>query len=195
VTDHLDEEALNLHFDGELPPDRAAAAKRHLETCAECGKRLHALERLHEMVVLSAHAGAEGIDFDRVFSQVERGVRAQPPLPFFERMKTLVQELIEHRPLQVFLPATGALAAAAWLILSTTAAPGPNASGATAEQGTEQAARRERDQGVERERMMLAEKLESEVVQVDFGENSGTVFEIALADGASTPVVWINDEE
>jgi hypothetical protein len=32
-------------------------------------------------------------------------------------------------------------------------------------------------------------------VQVDFGSNTGTVFEIALADGASTPVVWINDEE
>lgn len=35
----------------------------------------------------------------------------------------------------------------------------------------------------------------SEVVQVDFGASSGTVFEIALADGASTPVVWINDED
>jgi hypothetical protein len=34
----------------------------------------------------------------------------------------------------------------------------------------------------------------SEIVQVDFGGNAGTVFEIALADGVSTPVVWINDD-
>jgi hypothetical protein len=40
-------------------------------------------------------------------------------------------------------------------------------------------------------KVMLAN---SEVVQVDFGDNAGTVFEIALAEGVSTPVVWINDE-
>ena len=34
----------------------------------------------------------------------------------------------------------------------------------------------------------------SEVVDVDFGESTGTVFEVALDDGNSTPVVWINDE-
>jgi hypothetical protein len=34
----------------------------------------------------------------------------------------------------------------------------------------------------------------SEISQLDFGESNGTVFEIALADGISTPVVWINDE-
>jgi predicted phosphoribosyltransferase len=39
-----------------------------------------------------------------------------------------------------------------------------------------------------------AESNASEVVQVDFGSNTGTVFEIALADGASTPVVWINED-
>jgi hypothetical protein len=34
----------------------------------------------------------------------------------------------------------------------------------------------------------------SEISQVDFGNSNGTVFEIALADGVSTPVVWINDD-
>jgi hypothetical protein len=37
--------------------------------------------------------------------------------------------------------------------------------------------------------------LRSEIVQVDFGTNAGTVFEIALDAASSTPVVWINDEE
>jgi hypothetical protein len=35
----------------------------------------------------------------------------------------------------------------------------------------------------------------SEVVQVDFGSNAGTVFNIPLADGSSSPVVWINDDD
>ena len=32
----------------------------------------------------------------------------------------------------------------------------------------------------------------SEVVNVDFGDQTGTVFEVAVADGVSAPVVWIN---
>jgi anti-sigma factor RsiW len=34
----------------------------------------------------------------------------------------------------------------------------------------------------------------TEIEEVAFGEWGGTVFEVALADGASTKVVWINDE-
>lgn len=35
----------------------------------------------------------------------------------------------------------------------------------------------------------------AEVVQVEFGVTTGTVFEIALASGRSVPVLWINDED
>jgi hypothetical protein len=41
----------------------------------------------------------------------------------------------------------------------------------------------------------LASLTRSEVVEIDFGNNAGTVFEIALSDGSSTPVVWINDDD
>jgi anti-sigma factor RsiW len=34
----------------------------------------------------------------------------------------------------------------------------------------------------------------TEIEDVAFGEWGGTVFEVALADGASTKVVWINDD-
>jgi len=34
----------------------------------------------------------------------------------------------------------------------------------------------------------------TEIEEVAFGEWGGTVFEVALADGASTKVVWINDD-
>jgi hypothetical protein len=41
----------------------------------------------------------------------------------------------------------------------------------------------------------VLESPHSEIVHVDFGGNAGTVFDIAFADGSSTPVVWINDED
>ena len=40
-----------------------------------------------------------------------------------------------------------------------------------------------------------AKTASSEVVQVDFGNNAGTVFDVALSDGSSTAVIWINDGE
>jgi hypothetical protein len=41
---------------------------------------------------------------------------------------------------------------------------------------------------------MIAAAANSEVSQVDFGQNTGTVFEVPVDDDVSTPVVWINDE-
>jgi hypothetical protein len=90
--------------------------------------------------------------------------------------------------MRVWAPAGGlALAAAAALALVLKPA-------ATDE--TEGPSARRPDRGnIGHPPLMVAEKSNaSEVVQVDFGSNTGTVFEIALADGASTPVVWINED-
>ena len=41
---------------------------------------------------------------------------------------------------------------------------------------------------------MHASMIPTEIVAIDFGSNTGTVFQIDVADGVSTAVVWINDE-
>jgi anti-sigma factor RsiW len=193
VTQHLDEETLNLAFDGELDPSSEQTTRKHLGDCTECASRYHALERLRELVVLSAAEVVQDVDFDRAFAHIERESRARRSASWLERVRTLVQELAEHKPLRLVAPAVGALAAAAWLLLATRPANGPGATGPVAStSGDRQAGRLDRDESRRKERMMLAAR-DSEVVQVDFGENSGTVFEIALADGASTPVVWIEE--
>ena len=42
---------------------------------------------------------------------------------------------------------------------------------------------------------VVAPVVASEIVQADFGVNTGTIFEVALAEGESTQVVWINEDE
>jgi hypothetical protein len=86
------------------------------------------------------------------------------------------------RYLQRAAPALGAiaLAAAAMLMVYRQDSQAPNSDG---------------DDGYEAATSSGDGPGRSEVVDVDFGPNAGTVFDIALADGSSIPVVWINDDD
>src|SRR5688500_9011183 len=126
--------------------------------------------------------------------RVERGTKVAHMPGLWERGTLWMQESLQHNPMRVWAPAGGlALAAAAALAFALRGGAGiegeqeiarPRPSGGIVEEPREP----------KREKMMIAESNASEVVRVDFGSNTGTVFEIALADGASTPVVWINEE-
>lgn len=201
-TAHVEEDTLNMHFDGELSPAEAGAVQRHLTTCAECTKRLASLGKLRDLISMSAIQAASAVDFEVAFGAIDQATRTQPSATWSERAVVWVRESLEYQPSRVWVPAGGmALAAAAALVLALRA----NTAGPSEEVARRAAPRDERAE--KREPMMLAEapaapteteeegSADSEVVQVDFGSNTGTVFEIALADGASTPVVWINDEE
>jgi anti-sigma factor RsiW len=179
-----------MHFDGELAPAEAASVERHLASCSACNDRLGSMLRLREMVTVSSEQAASQVDFEAMFSRIEEATRVQPGPGLIERLGVWIREALEHNPSKVWLPAGAAFAAAAAAVIALTGA----------EQEREVARRpAPRDPYAPKAApMMLAENETanaSEVVQVDFGSNTGTVFEIALADGASTPVVWINDEE
>jgi hypothetical protein len=179
-----------MHFDGELAPAEAASVERHLASCSACNARLGSMQRLREMITVSAEQVGSEIDFNAMFGRIDQATRAQPAPRLVERLSVWVREALEYNPAKVWVPAGVAFAAAAAAILAVV--PG----------GEQQpmAGRKDPRGGYvpKPEPMMLAKNETanaSEVVQVDFGSNTGTVFEIALADGASTPVVWINDEE
>jgi len=195
--EHVQEDALNMHFDGELAPTEAASVERHLASCGECSKRLTSMQRLREMILMSSEQVASEVDFDAMFGRVEQGTKIAPVPGLIDRIGLWVTESLQHNPMRVWAPAGGlALAAAAALAFVL------RSSGAGTE-GEDEVARRgviAEEREIKREKMMVAENdppsesNASEVVQVDFGSNTGTVFEIALADGASTPVVWINED-
>lgn len=201
--EHVQEDALNMHFDGELAPSEAASVERHLATCGECNKRLHSMLQLREMITVSAEQAASQVDFDAMFSRIERGAKAAPMPGLMERLTIWIQESLQHNPARVWAPAGGLALAAAAAVAFVLRSSGPGVD------GEQEMARRgviAEEREIKREKMMLAENQPkpeavepagsnaSEVVQVDFGSNTGTVFEIALADGASTPVVWINED-
>jgi len=202
--EHVQEDALNMHFDGELAPAEAASVERHLASCGECNKRLVSMQRLREMITMSAEQVASQVDFDAMFGRVEQGTKTAVGPGLIERLTLWVTESLQHNPMRVWAPAGGLALAAAAAVAFVLSSAGSGV------EGEEEMARRgviAEEREIKREKMMLAEnqppKSEgadseesnaSEVVQVDFGSNTGTVFEIALADGASTPVVWINED-
>lgn len=190
--DHVEEELLQRHFDGDLGPAQAGPVDRHLAHCSECRKRRQSLATLHDLIGMAADDAASGVDFEAAFARIERGVREQGPAPLGERVSIKVQDLHEQRPVRLWVPAATALAAAAAALI-VLRGPAAEQSAPTAPAGppTEVASPRPKPKT---ERIAYA-AVSSEIEQVDFGGKPGTVFEIALADGVSTPVVWINDDE
>lgn len=203
------EELLQQYFDGELAPTLAAQVEAQLERDPAYAAQYRSLRRLREMISMSAEEIARDVDFDALYGRIETGVEsADGQTGLLGRLVVWWHELLEHRPLT--LAAAGAFAglvAIAVTRLAVTDAPSPRADRAAGEARVgagpaehpgaagAAAAKDETARYAKPRKSKVALAQNSEVVQVDFGDNTGTVFEIALADGVSTPVVWINDEE
>lgn len=178
----LDDETLQRLLDGDLNAREAKQARDVLSQSASDAARYRQFERLHNLVQQGADDMVGELDADAMFRNIEAGIAKNRP-GVFEQLGAWLSEFIEHRT-QVWMPMAGAGAVAAAVLL-TVYAPGTGDDLAVVPGGNVPAA-------------VVPDVVEagpnSEVVQVDFGTNSGTVFEIALAGGKSTPVVWINDD-
>lgn len=206
VQPHVQEEQLHRYFDGELRATDAETVRGHLASCEQCAARHTALSALQRMITTAAEHASLEVDFEHAFARIEREVRAESapkPAGLFERLTAWVQTALKERPEQIWAPALGAVAAAALLLVlgrdsggSQVATPtDPSVEPATevavaAGHGAEQgSAGSQPATGLPEGALAMAS---SEVVQVDFGDQTGTVFEVAVADGVSAPVVWIN---
>lgn len=178
VGEHVTDELLQRHFDGELDGNEQAEARKHLAECTSCSARLRKLDRLQSLVRMAAQDAALEANFKDMYARIERAT-ATP-----ERAAT--RKPLTHT--RWFRPATmsaaGVLAAAAAVLLMIYRQDGGESGGGETlpADSTGPLA-------------VLDVPRSSEIVQVDFGANAGTVFDIAFADGSSTPVVWINDED
>jgi anti-sigma factor RsiW len=193
---HLEEELLHRYFDGDLRGREASAVEQHLESCADCRAKEQALASLRGMIELAADDSARDVDFGALYSRIEQGIRAPQPAGLLERLAVWWRDLAEQKPAKLWVPA-GMLAAAALLIAILRGGDEPERMQASTRPSPELEAAEQEDLARRaqppREKQMLA-TVSSEIEQVDFGDSAGTVFEIALADGVSTPVVWINDD-
>jgi anti-sigma factor RsiW len=188
--EHLSDELLQRHYDGDLSSSEDAEARAHLERCAECRAQLAAFTRLTGLLQLAAADAAREADFQGMFARIERGAAAAVgdgeravPIPAARGAMTapaIVGAPAKIRRIRPMAPALGALAIAAAAMLTVFRQDGPTDDVPADPEG---------------EQLASLSHGRSEIVEIDFGDNAGTVFDIALADGSSVPVVWINDED
>lgn len=186
TTEHLTDESLQRHFDAELEAGERAHAHAHMAACSDCARRFDALLRLHRLLSMAAEHNAADVSFDGMFERIEAGIAGAQDARAADKRPARVVTLANYRRI---MPAFAAVAVAAAVLLMvavprTAERDDKGRVGATPDRESEGAATPAAHAAAGR----------SEIVQVDFGGNAGTVFEIALADGSSTPVVWINDE-
>ena len=170
--EHPSPETLQRFFDAELTPGESASAKAHVASCQACSAQLASLRRLHELVVMAADDTTHAANFDAMFARIERGIDDPAPASNDATVSPLQSRRVRH--LLNAGPALGALALAAAVLLMVY--------------------RRDTSQTPATEEPYEVSVAHSEVVEVDFGANAGTVFDILLADGSSNPVVWIDDD-
>jgi hypothetical protein len=210
----LDEEKLQQFYDGELGPDGVGEVRAALEASEETRGRLVALEKLGELV--RGHlADAPSNLADDLFSRIEAGI-ADTPAPDIgadevvsktpahpglrviagDRTSAPDHEVAPADPStrparpelwKVWIPAAAAFAAAAAVLLAVFSTPDV--------------------EGPAVDRVAPAVQVEepvvtyveaphgTEVVEVDFGQNIGTVFEVQGEAGEPIAVVWISEED
>jgi anti-sigma factor RsiW len=176
--EHPSPEQLERYFDGELTPDEPTDLRAHLARCAECSAQQAALARLRTLIAMTSEADVQSLDSERMFAAIERGIAQEVQAPALAEAPARPNRTAASprlRRLSNAAPVLGALALAAAVMLMVYR---PDGSQIDANEDSYE-----------------LPQAHSEVVEVDFGSNAGTVFDIALSDGSSIPVVWIDDDD
>jgi anti-sigma factor RsiW len=167
-----EDEKLQMFFDGELAPQEEAAVRRSLEGSPEGMARLREWEQLREAMKSVSEDWAGEIDSDTLFARIEAEISAPVvPIEQPEREQPALRVVPGKRERRVWGGVATGFAAAAAIFLAVMAWPGePAVDSVPVVRG-------------------------SEVLEVDFGSNTGTIFEVEGGAGESLAVVWIDDEE
>jgi hypothetical protein len=169
----LDDDLLQRYYDGDLTPEEERSVSAALAQSESGQRRLDQLVQLTELLRAPVLEAAEGLDSDALFARIEGGVQRQQALGFGERLRLLGSEWFEHKR-SVLVPAAASLAAAAAALIILL---------------VPREARHPQDG-----EPVLAQLHGSRIENVDFGQSTGTVFEVDN-QGVSAAVVWIADDE
>lgn len=174
----LDDDTLQRFYDGALGPDEERSVQKEIERSASAQQRLAELSRLSELMRGSLLTQAREIDSDALFRSIETGIQRDAALGLGARLRVISSEWFEHKK-SVLVPALASVAVAAAALLTflsphETVDPGV----ALQEDGSPMAA------------LVHGSSIEN----VDFGQSTGTVFEVE-SEGVRAAVVWIADDD
>lgn len=188
MTTQLDDDTLQRYYDGELSPVEERVVRARVESDPEAQKRLAQLSRLSELLRTAAEDMSNGLDADALFADIQAGIRKDEKADLGTRLRVVREEWSSHRRgVVISLAAAGAVAAAALLTVLGPDAPARNEQLAANEPSVRAPA--------EAPKLANAPRVQgSRVENVDFGSNTGTIFEIE-SQGVTTAVVWISDDE
>lgn len=191
----LEDETISQYFDGELPEDEASEVRAILQSDAGAKQKLDGLTHLRDLIRLAAEDMSEDVDGASLFAGIQAGIAED------EKQGNRGLTSIDGgggktgaRPRgveswKVSIPiAVGLAAAAAILFVIWADNQGPDEV-YTAERGLTVEIHDD-----ETTMLMVEAPHGTEVEEVDFGDNTGTVFAVEGDAGEPIAVVWIDDE-
>jgi anti-sigma factor RsiW len=166
-----EDDKLQMFFDGELAPEEEAAVRRSLEASPEGVAQLREWEQLRNAMKSVSAEWAGDLDSDALFARIEADIAA-PVIPIEQPKQEppTLRVVPGGRERRVWGGVATAFAAAAAIFLVVIAWPESHLDPVPITRG-------------------------SEVLEADFGSNTGTIFEVEGGAGESLAVVWIDDEE
>ena len=181
--EYIDDDKLQRLFDGDLTEGEEKILRRDIAKSDIEQARMAQLDRLGDLVRLSGDDVSADLDADALFARIEEGVAAD---------KSPRLELIGNQPKRqrtIGVVAVGlAMAAAVALVFYLMPGQEPNIAQNPMDDNREILV--ENDMPV----VEIHPPAGSAVEQVDFGANTGTVFEVEGAEGQPLAVVWIAEE-
>ncbi len=185
--EHLDPQKLQSYLDGELSGEESDAVERILAESDEANAVLMGLDRVGDFVRIHAKNVADEVDFDAMFREIEpRLVEEHPRLRLIEGAK-------QRQRTGFAVGAVIAIAAAVTLFFAWRSAPSEDEI-AQHPMDTHREMVAQETIIEEHPPVHINPPSGSEVEDVDFGENTGTVFQVAGEEGQPLAVVWIDEE-
>ncbi len=185
--EHLDDDKLQRLFDDDLTEGEAILVRRDVESSPLEKARIAQLERLGELVRLAADDLAADIDSDALFAEIDAGIKASPN----PRLQVIEGER-QRQKAGVAVAVALAIAAAVTLVLLLN--PTKDEVAGRHPMDTDREAVAHEVEIEDPELRLVHPPAGSEVLDVDFGSNTGTHFSVLGDRGQPLAVVWIDEE-
>ena len=189
MSDAIKEELLHQFFDNELSENQASGVREKLASEPELASSLDDFAAIRALMQQSASDWRNEVDSDALFSRVEEQIGSADGVEAGQ-----LEAITGGQLMNSFRIVGAGFAIAAAVLLGFLALPNDDAPGK--EQAPIAAQQPDIEVGQPNEPVLVAALSRgTEVLEVDFGQNTGTIFEVEGSAGQPLAVVWISDEE